>query len=172
MFGTVGEVVHKTAELVQASHCPRIEHRGQTVAKQSLKQTHFVLRGKQPQALQSLVADAALRRGDRAQERRVVIVVDPQAQPSAEIANLRTVKKTLTARYLVRNLRFAKSLFQDARLVVGAVEHCEVLQLFVLRARSGFYAIAQRLNARHHAFGLVLFVVGVDHAHRFSFAQF
>jgi hypothetical protein len=75
------------------------------------------------------MADAALRRGDRAQERWVVIVVDPQAQPSAEIANLRTVKKTLTARYLVRNLRFAESFLQDACLVVGAVEHCEVLHL-------------------------------------------
>ena len=78
----------------------------------------------------------------------------------------------MPAGYLVRNLRFAKSLFQDARLVVGAVEHGEVLQLFVLRARSGFYAIAQRLNARHHAFGLVFFVVSVDHAHWLAFAQF
>ena len=157
---------------MQAAHCACIQHRRQAAAKQCLKQTHLVLRGKEPQALQSLMADTALRRGDGAQKSWVVIVVHPQAQPCAKIANLCTVKKTLPAGYFVRNLRFTKSLLQHPCLVVGAIEHGEVLQFFVLWACSSVYAIAQRLNARHHTLCLVFLVIGIHHTHRFAFTQF
>ncbi|MCY1528504.1 hypothetical protein D9M68_636100 [compost metagenome] len=111
------------------------------------------------------MADAALGRGGRAQEGRVVVVVDQQAQPGAEVADLGAVEEALAARDLVGNLRAAQRLFERTRHVVGAVEDGEVAPFLVLRAR------AQALDARDRALGLVVLVVGIDHAHRFAFAQ-
>ena len=55
--------------------------------------------------------------------------------------------------------------------MVGAVQHCEVAQLFELRARLGQTIGAQALDARHHALGLVVFGVRIDHPHRLALAQ-
>ena len=56
--------------------------------------------------------------------------------------------------------------------MVGAVQHRKVAQLFVLHAglRQGALG-AQALDAGHHALGLVVFAVGVHHAHRLALAQ-
>ena len=75
------------------------------------------------------MADAALGRGHGAQEGRVVVVVHPQAQPRAQVADLGAVEEALAARHLVGDLRLAQRLLEDARLVVGTVQDGEFLPL-------------------------------------------
>ena len=95
-----------------------------------------------PRRGERLVADAALGARHRAQERRVVVEVDDQAQPRAQVADLGAVEEALPARDLVRDAGLAQRLLEDARLVVGAVEDREVGQS---AAPSG---AAQRLDPR------------------------
>ena len=134
--------------------------------EQRAKQRQARLGGELAQRRQRLVADAALGRGDGAQEGRVVVLVDPQSQPGAQVLDLGAVEKALPARNLVRNLRPPQRLLEDARLVVGAVQDGEVAPFLVRRG------LAQALDARHGAVGLVRLVVAVDHAHRLAFAEF
>jgi hypothetical protein len=75
------------------------------VREQRAKQRQVRLAGKLAQGGQRLVADAALGRGDGAQKGRVVVLVDPQAQPGAQVLDLGAVEEALPARDLVRNLR-------------------------------------------------------------------
>ena len=129
--------------------------------------------GQGTQSRQSLMANAALRAGHGPQESGVVVVVDPQAKPCAQIFDFCTVKKTLSARHLVRNLRASQSFFKRFGHVIGAVQNSKLFVVAVLHAAGrGGGACAQRLNASHHAIGLVLFVVGIHHANRFTFTQF
>jgi hypothetical protein len=65
-----------------------------------------------PRLAQRLVADAALGRRHRAQERRVVVVVDEQAQPGAQVLDLGAVEEALPARHLVRQLCLAQRLLE------------------------------------------------------------
>ena len=119
------------------------------------------------------MANAALRAGHSPQESRVVVVVDPQAKPRTQIFDFCTVKKTLTARYFVRNLRASQSFFKRLGHVIGAVQNSKLFVVTVLHtAGSGGGACAQRLNASHHAVGFVFFVVSIHHANRFAFTQF
>jgi hypothetical protein len=142
------------------------QHRGQAGGEQRLEQADLPLGRELAQGAQRGVADAALGRGHGAQEGRVVVRVDQQAQPGAQVLDLGTVEVALPARDLVRDLRRAQLLLEHPRLVVGAVQHREVaeLQPRVLRA--------QRLDAGHGAFGLVLLAVALQHAHRLALAQF
>jgi hypothetical protein len=105
-----------------------------------------------------LVTDAALRARRRAQERRVVVVVDEQAQPCAEVADLGALEEALAARDLVRNARLLERLLEDARLMVGAVEDRDVAE--------GGAGSAQGLDPRDRALGLVHFVVALDERDR------
>jgi hypothetical protein len=116
------------------------------------------------------VADAALGAGDGAQKRRVVVVVDPQAKPGAQVLDLGLVKKALSARHLVGDVGAAQGLLKRPGHVVGAVEDGKVLELAVLGRVD--LATADRLDARNRPVGFVFFVHGVDHAHGFAFAQF
>ena len=86
------------------------------------------------------MADAALGASRRAQERRVVVLVDEQPQPRAQVADLGAVEEARAARDLVRNLRRAQLLLEDARLMVGAIEDREVAEpdLSALRTWVGF----------------------------------
>ena len=118
------------------------------------------------------MANAALGAGDGAQESRVVIVVDPQAKPCAQIFDFCAVKKTLPARDFVGNLRASQSFLKRLGHVVGAVQNCKLFELSELRAPAAHSsACTQRLNARHCTLSLVFFVVSVHHAHRFTFTQ-
>ena len=129
--------------------------------------------GQGTQSCQSLMTNAALRAGHGPQESRVVVVVDPQAKPRTQIFDFCAVKKTLSARYLVRNLRASQSFFKGLGHVIGTVQNSKLFVVAVLHAaRSGGGASAQRLNASHHAVGFVFFVVGIHHANWFAFAQF
>ena len=110
------------------------------------------------------MADAALRARHRAQEGRVVVEVDDQAQPGAEVADLGAVEEALPARDLVRDAGLAQRLLEDARLVVGAIEHRDVGER---RAP----AAAQRLDARQRALGLVRLVVALDDRDRVAGAE-
>jgi hypothetical protein len=109
------------------------------------------------------VADAALRARHRAQERRVVVEVDDQAQPRAQVADLGAVEEALPARDLVRDAGLAQRLLEDARLVVGAVEDGDVGE-----RRAG---AAQRLDPRQRALGLVDLVVALDDGDRLAGAE-
>ena len=113
------------------------------------------------------MADAPLGAGDGAQKRRVVVVVDQQPQPGAQVLDFGAVKKALAARDLVGNLRLAQCFFEGLGLMVGAVEHRKVFPFAVPLA----LARPQALDARDDALGLVLFVVAVHHPHRFALAQ-
>ena len=118
------------------------------------------------------MADATLGRGDGAQKCRVVIVIGPQAQPCTKVADFGAIKKTLPAGHLVGNTCFAQGFFKGPGLVVSAVEHRKVAQLFELHARLRQCALgAQTLDARHHALGFVVFAISVHHTHRLAFAQ-
>jgi hypothetical protein len=104
--------------------------------------------------------------GDGAQKRRVVVVVDPQAEPGAQVLDFGPVKKAGAARHLVRNVGLAQRLLERLGLVVGAVQDGEALP--VRRRVAGG---AQALDAGHGALGLVLLAVGIDHAHGLALAQ-
>ena len=115
------------------------------------------------------MADAALGRCHRAQEGRVVVVVEQQAQPGAQVLDLSAVEEALAARDLVGDVGAAQRLLEGAGLVVGAVEDGELVP--VGRLGVAQHAASDGLEARHRAFGLVLFVVAIDHLHRLAFAQ-
>ena len=163
--GAKFQFVQVAAKGVQAIHCALGQRGGQQGRKQRLEQADFVLVGKCAQLRECGVADAALGAGDGAQEGRVVVLVGQQAKPGAQILDFGAVEKALSARNLVRDLGLAQRGFQQAALVVGAVEYGKVLELLV-RAVG-----AQALDAGHHALGLVFLVVGIGHAHRLAVAQ-
>ena len=159
------QVVDVAAELMQRAQRLGAQHAGQRGREQRLEQADLPLAGKVAQAGQRLRADAALRADHRAQEGRVVVLVHQQAQPGAQVLDLGAVEEALSARHLVGDLRGAQLLLEHARLVVGAVEDGEVAELDLAALA------AQRLDARHRAFGLVLLAVAFEHAHRLAVAQ-
>ena len=163
--GAVAQVVELAAELVQAGDGACRQRGGQAVGKQRAKQRQMRLAGKFAQGAQRLVADATLWGGHGAQKGRVVVLVDPQAQPGAQVLDLGAVEKTLSARHLVRDLRAPQRLLEHTRLVVGAVQDGEVAPVL------GCRGLPQRLDACHRTLGLVRFVVAVHHAHRLALAQ-
>ena len=160
------EVVEVAAEFVQARQRARVDRRRQRMREQRLEQAELVLGREAAELGQRLVADAALGGRDRAQEGRVVVVVDQQPQPGAEVLDLGPVEEALSARDLVRDLRPAQRGFQRTRLVVGTVQDREVLERLVLVAG------AQTLDACHRALGFVVFLVTGTHAHRLALAEF
>ena len=115
------------------------------------------------------MANATLGCGHRAQEGGVVVVVDQQAQPCAQVLDFGAVEVTLAAADLVGNLRGAQLLLKDPGLVVGAVEHRKVAEL--QRSAAAAATAAQALDAGHRAFGLVLFTVALQQANWVAFAQ-
>ena len=117
------------------------------------------------------MAYAALGRGHSPQKRRVVVVVDPQPKPAAQVLDLGPVEKARSARHLVRNLRFAQRFLKRLGLVVGPVQNGKVPKLLVLRPAMGEAAGAQALDPGHGALGLVFLAVGVHNPHRLAFAQ-
>ena len=165
--GAVFQVVHIAAKLQQAVERPARQGGGQHGREQRGKQAGLVLRGKAAQLRQALVADAALGRADRAQERRVVIRVDPQPEPGAQVLDFSAVKKAGAARDLVRNAGAAQRFFKRLGHVVGAVQDGKAAP-FGRRVAGR----AQALDAGDSAVGLVLFAVAIDHAHRLALAQF
>ena len=98
------------------------------------------------------VADAAPRRGDRADERGIVVGVGDQAQIRADVLDLGLVEERLAAGQHVRNPLAAQHLFEDARLEVAAIQDRVVAKL-----RAPLELV--RRQAKHDRFGLVLFVV-------------
>ena len=91
------QIVDLVAKGLQAFHRAGGQGRAQRMAEHRFEQADPVLVGELTQLLQAGVANAAFGRGDAAQKRRVVIVVHPQAQPSAQVADFRAVKKALAA---------------------------------------------------------------------------
>ena len=174
-FGMAGaelQIVYIAAEFVQAAQGLAAESCSQRGGKQGFEQAELVLAGIHAQRAQGLVADAALGRGDGAHKGRVVIVIRPEAKPGAQVADFGAVKKALAARYLVGDVGLAQGFLEGFGLVVGAVQHGKVAELTVLLAVARDGAIgAQALDTRHGALGLVLFAVGVHHAHRLAFTQ-
>ena len=167
--GPVFQVIDQAPQLLQAGQGARTDHAGQAVAEQRLKQAELVLLGKGAQVLQGLMADAAFGGGGHAHEGGVIVVVGDQSQPSAQIANLCPIKKTLSSGDLVGDLRFAQGLLQHPGLVVGAVQHRKVVPL---RPHLCALSSPQRLNPGHDPLRLVLLVVTIDDAHRLPFPQF
>ena len=141
----------------------------QALREQRLEQAALPARCEFAQAGQRLVADAAFRARDGAQEGRVIVVVDHQPQPRAQVADLGTVKEALSARDPIRNARFAQRLLEHPGLVIGPVEHRKVIELNLAALAA---ALTQDgLDARDGAFGLVFFAVGFDQCDRFAVAQ-
>jgi hypothetical protein len=66
-----------------------------------------------PSVRQGLVANAAFGRGDGAQKGRVVIVVDPQAKPGAQVADFGAVKKAGARPTLCRECCALRSAFSN-----------------------------------------------------------
>ena len=101
------QIVHVAAKLVQAADGLAAERTAQRGRKQGLEQAYPVLAGKDTELRERLVPDATFGNGHRAQKGRVVIVVDPQAKPGAQILDLGAVKETGATGNLVRNSRLA-----------------------------------------------------------------
>jgi hypothetical protein len=72
--------------------------------------------------LQRAAADTTLGRADRADERRVVVVVGQQAQVGGDVLDLGLVEERLAAGKQVGNALVAQELFERARLEVAAIE--------------------------------------------------
>jgi hypothetical protein len=104
--------------------------------------------------LQGAGADAAPRRADRADERRVVVLVGQQAQVGGEILDLALVEEGLAAGQQVGNALVAQELFERPRLEVAAIEDG------VIPERAAMFE-AMRLQLHDHRFGF-LFVVLAD----------
>ena len=167
MAGAVFQVVDIAAKLQQALKGLF----GQRVFEHGVEQRaeHGQLVGarKLAQLAQRGVTDAALGRANGAQKRRVVVVVDPQPEPGAQVLDFSTVKERGATRDLVRNTGLAQRFFKRLGLVVGAVQNRHVLPGRLRIGRS-----TQALDAGHSAFGLMFFGVAIDNAHRLAFAQF
>ena len=118
--------VDAAAELVQPGDRAPRQRVGERLGEERLEQARLPAAGERAERGERLVADAALRARHRAQERRVVVEVDDQAQPRAQVADLGAVEEALPARDLVRDAGLAQRLLEDARLVVGAVEDGDV----------------------------------------------
>ena len=112
VLGAVLQIVDLVTKGLQTAYRFGWQCRAQRMAEHRLEHADAVKRSEFAQLLQRGVTDAAFGRGDATQKRRVVIVVYPQAQPSAQVAYFCAVKKTLTARHFVRNSCFAKRFFQ------------------------------------------------------------
>ena len=95
MAGAVLQIIDLVAKSLQAVDRALGQNSNQRMTEHGFKQTATVLVGKLAQFLQGGVANTALGRGDAAQERGIVIVVDQQAQPRAQVANLGAIKKAL-----------------------------------------------------------------------------
>ena len=79
MAGAVLQIIDFVAKGLQAVDRALRQSGDQGMTEHGFKQTAAVLGGKLAQFLQGGVANTALGRGDAAQERRIVIVVDQQA---------------------------------------------------------------------------------------------
>ena len=169
LTGAVFQVIDVTPELVQASHGTAVHGAGQAACKQGLEQADFVFSCKGAQLPQGLVPNAAFGAGDGPQKRRVVVVVDPQAEPSAQVLDLGFVKKALATRDFVRNIGAAQRLFKRPGHVVGAVQDGKVLKFTVFGLQR--MPTANGLDAGYSAVGFVLFIHSHHHTHRFSLAQ-
>ena len=165
------QVVHVAAKFVQAAQRLGAQHAAQRAREQGLEQADLAAAGKAAELRERLVADAAFRCGDGAQKSRVVVVVDPETKPAAQVLDFGTVEKAGAARDLVRNVGLAQGFLERLGLVVGAVQHGKVPQFLKLRPTGADATGAQALDARHGAFGFVVFAVGIDYAHRLAFAQ-
>ena len=97
VFGAVLQIVDLVAKGLQAVDRALRQDADQRMAEHRLKHADSVKGGELAQLLQRGVAYAALGRGDAAQKRRVVVVVHPQAQPGAQVADFGAVKKALAA---------------------------------------------------------------------------
>jgi hypothetical protein len=142
------QVVHIAAKLVQAADERARAGRGQHGREQRAKQAQLVLAGKHAQLRQRGVADAALGAGDGAQESRVVVVVDPQAKPGAQVLDFGAVKKALPPDTLY-GICALRSAFSNGGLVVGAVQDGKVAPLLVgWRRRAGSGCAPRRARPR------------------------
>ncbi len=165
------EVVHVAAKLVQTGQRFAAQRAAQRRGKQGFEQAHAVLAGEHAQSAERLVADATFRNRHGAQKGRVIVVVDPEPKPAAQILDFSAVEETGAAGDLVRNLRLAQGFLEDLGLVIGAVQHGKVPKFQKLWPGAGAIAGAQALDARYGAFGLMLFAVSVHQPHRLAFAQ-
>ena len=161
--GALLEIVDAASELVQSGDRALRQRLDQRLGEEGLEQARFPARREAAERGQRLVADAALRAGRGTQERRVVVGIDDQSQPGAEVADLGAVEEALPARNLVRNRRLAQRLLEDARLMVGAIEDREVAERRAARA--------QRLDPGDRALGLVDLVVALDQRDRIAGAE-
>ncbi len=113
------------------------------------------------QFLQRAVADAALGRGDGADEGGIVVRVGDQAQVGGEVLDLGVVEERGAAADGVRHLVRAQLFLEHARQMVAAVEDGVIGE-----ARAVLELVRQQ--AQHHRFRFVLFVLRREHAHRIA----
>ena len=144
------QCVDRATEFVQAGDRPPRQHVGERLGKERFEEARLPALREVAERGERLVADAALGACHRAQERRVVVAVDDQAQPRAEVTDLGALEEALPARDLVRNAGLAQRLLEDARLVVGAVEDGDVAERRPARAAP---------RSARRALGLVRLVV-------------
>jgi hypothetical protein len=116
------------------------------------------------QARERRLADAALGRAHRAQERGVVVVVRDQAQVRDDVLDLRAIEHRLPAGDVVGDALRAKRRLEHLRLVVAAIR----------MANSEYFGAlleAHALDARDDHFRFRLVVGGGRDADRVAVAQ-
>ena len=164
--GALAQRVDVAAELVQRVQLAAGERVGQAFVRQGREQAQLAAACKGAQGRQRGVTDAALGRADGAQEGRVVVLIDEQAQPGAQVADLGAVEETLAPADLVGNLRAAQHLLELLGLVVGAVEDGAIAPPAV---RAVLFLL--QFQTLHGALGLVRLVVAGQHRDGLALAQ-
>ena len=119
----VAQVVDQRAELAQAPPLALRVRRRAEFGREDRREQALVPRGRDlGQLRQRGLADAALRRGHRADEGRIVVVVGDQAQVGDDVLDLGAVEERLPAGDRVRHVLRAQRLLEHAGLVVAAIQ--------------------------------------------------
>ena len=163
--GSLLHALDEVAELEQRLELAGRDALGETLLEGGVKERDVALAGIGTEDLQGGRADAALggRRG--ADEGRVVVLVGEQAQVGGEVLDLRLVEERLAAGQQVGDLLVAQLRFEEARLVVGAVEDGVVPELAAM-----FEAV--RLQLHDHALRLGLVVLAGGDVDRIAVPEF
>ncbi len=153
--GAVLQIVDEAAEVAQRVQLAVLQFGFDAALAGRLEQRAVPLAREFAQHFQRGHADAAFRRGDGADEGRVVVLVRDQAQVGDDVLDLGFIEEALPAGHRVRNAFLAQGLLHHACLVVAAVENRVVRPL----------VLALEVVGRDHDRHLVGFLVVVLHAH-------
>ena len=153
------------AEFEQGFELPGLHAVGKAFLEGRVEQRDVPLTGVLPEHLQGCRANTAPGRGCRTDEGRIVVLVGEQAQIAGQILDLGLVEERLAAGQQIGNLLVAQLRFEQAGLVIRAVEDGVVAELAAMLEAMG-------LQLHDHALGLGLVVLAGGDVDRVAVAKF